>query len=137
MYNLLARLLTLQQHGSSDELPMLAVYETIDLGIVSSLSKISPTFTDPRILDLLLANHPVFLQDPIHDETVYVYHAFGVHALQLGQLLQNLANALRDDVSNDGGDALGSALEKAGGTTVQPILTTFSVERRCVPHMIQ
>lgn len=109
---------------------MLAVYETIDLGLVSTLTKISPTFTDPRVLDLLQGNYPVFLQDPIHDETVYVYHAFGVHALQLGQLLQNLANALRDDVSNDGGESLATSLDNAGCTTVQPILTTFSVERR-------
>lgn len=109
---------------------MLAVYETIDLGLVTMLTEISPTLTDPKVLDLLRGNHPVFLQDPIHDETVYVYHAFGVHALQLGQLLQNLANALRDDISNDGGESLATSLEKAGVTTVQPILTTFSIERK-------
>ena len=105
---------------------MLAVYETIDLGLVSSLTKISK---ERRILDLLQGNHPAFLQDPIHDETVYVYHAFGVHALCLGQLLQSLANALRDDSSGDGGEALTDALDKVGGTTVRPILTTWSVER--------
>ena len=118
------------QHGTNAELPMLAVYETIDLGLVATLTRISPTLTDSRALDLLQANHPVFLQDPIHDETVYIYHAFGVHALQLGRLLQNLANALRDDVSNDDGRSLAISLENAGATLVQPILTTFSVESR-------
>lgn len=112
------------------ELPMLAVYETIDLGLASALAKVSPAKGDPPILDLLKGNHPVFLQDPIHDETIYVYHAFGVHALELGPLLQNLANALRDDISNDGNETLSGALEKAGGAGVLPILNTFSVERQ-------
>ena len=111
---------------------MLAVYESIDLGLVSMLSKISARSGEAPILDLLHGNHAVFCRDPINDETVYVYHAFGVHAIQLGTLLQKLALALRDDISNDGDDVLGNALEKAGGSVVQPILTTFSVERRSV-----
>ncbi|PSR71800.1 hypothetical protein PHLCEN_2v12301 [Hermanssonia centrifuga] len=110
---------------------MLAVYETIDLGLISTLSKVTPARNEPPILDLLQGNHPVFLQDPIHDETIYVYHAFGVHALQLGTLLQNLAIALRDDISNDGNESLSASLEKSGGTVVRPILSTFSVERKC------
>ena len=110
---------------------MLAVYETIDLGLVAQLSKLSSSTNEP-ILDLLQGNYPVFLQDPVHDETVYVYHGFGVHALQLGQLLLNLTNALRDDVSNDGGESLAGALENAGSTAVQPILTTFSASKQYV-----
>ncbi|KAJ6516069.1 hypothetical protein C8R45DRAFT_855821 [Mycena sanguinolenta] len=102
------------------DLPMLAVYETIDLGLVSMLA---------GQLGLLQGNHPVFLADPIHDDTVYVYHAFGVHTLHLGPLLQSLAIALR--VGDDDGTALSAALEKSAGTSVTPILTTFSVERRC------
>jgi nucleoporin NUP82 len=121
--------LIFEQHGGNDELPMLAVYETVDLGLISHLLRFSSNSSESGLLDLLQGNHPVFLQDPIHDETVYVYHAFGVHALQLGQLLQNLTNALRDDVSNDNGETLASALDKAGGTAVQPILTTFSVQK--------
>ncbi|KAJ6599216.1 hypothetical protein DFH09DRAFT_1356311 [Mycena vulgaris] len=102
------------------ELPMLAVYETIDLGFITVLS---------GQLDLLQGNHPVFLADPIHDDTVYVYHAFGVHTLNLGPLLQSLAVALR--AGDDDGTALGAALQKSAGTSVTPILTTFSVERKC------
>ncbi|KAJ7904339.1 hypothetical protein B0H14DRAFT_3079228 [Mycena olivaceomarginata] len=102
------------------ELPMLAVYETIDLGLVAMLK---------GQLGLLEGNHPVFLADPIHDDTVYVYHAFGVHTLHLGPLLQSLAVALR--TGDDDGTALSAALQKSAGTSVTPILTTFSVERRC------
>lgn len=109
---------------ANNDLPMLSVYETIDLGIISTLSKASS-------LDLLQGNHPVFLPDPIQDETVYVYHAFGVHVLQLGRLLRRLAAALRDDTNSDGDDDhLVELLQTTGPTQVQPILTTFSVEHR-------
>ncbi|OBZ76188.1 Nucleoporin nup82 [Grifola frondosa] len=117
------------KQGPTEELPMLAVYETIDLGTVSALSKVTVPEYDPPLLDLLQGNHPVLLPDPIHDETVYVYHAFGVHALQLGSLLKSLAVALRDDTDNDG-DSLDVALQSMGNTEVQSILTTFSIERK-------
>lgn len=106
---------------------MLAVYETIDLGIVSQLLSTSPdTSQRPPVLDLLQANYPVFVIDPIHDDTLYVYHAFGVHALHLEPVLNNLAIALKDDESG----ALTSALKKGTLTTVQPILSTFSIEKQ-------
>ncbi|KAJ7179274.1 hypothetical protein C8R46DRAFT_1187640 [Mycena filopes] len=102
------------------DLPMLAVYETIDLGLVVMLQ---------GQLGLVQGNHPVFLADPIHDDTVYVYHAFGVHTLHLGPMLQSLAVALRAGDSD--GSALTAALQMSAGTAVTPVLTTFSVERRC------
>ncbi|KAJ7699929.1 hypothetical protein B0H17DRAFT_1157979 [Mycena rosella] len=102
------------------DLPMLAVYETIDLGLITILA---------GQLELLQGNYPVFLADPIHDDTVYVYHGFGVHTLNLRPLLQSLAVALK--VGDDDGAALGAALQRSAGTSVTPILTTFSVERKC------
>ncbi|KAJ7499068.1 hypothetical protein FB451DRAFT_1334620 [Mycena latifolia] len=90
------------------ELPMLAVYETIDLG---------------------LGTIPCSSRIPFTDDTVYVYHAFGVHTLNLGPLLQSLAVALR--AGDDDGATLSAALQKSAGTSVTPILTTFSVERKC------
>ncbi|TCD66933.1 hypothetical protein EIP91_000711 [Steccherinum ochraceum] len=119
-----------RQHSNHD-LPMLAVYESIDLGTISTLQKASTSTSSSSILDLLRGSHPVFLRDPIQDETVYVYHAFGVHALHLAPLLQALSTALRDDNSNEGDDEhLHIALEKASATVVQPMLTTFSAERK-------
>jgi nucleoporin NUP82 len=108
---------------------MLAVYETIDLGLVSALSRISASQSGPSALDLLEANHPLLLVDPIHDDTIYVYHAFGVHALHLGSVLQGLADALRAE-DDEEGTLLTTALKKSCNTTVQPILTTLSVERK-------
>lgn len=107
---------------------MLAVYETVDLGLVNSLASLSVVRGEPSPLLLLRSNHPVFLIDPIHDDTVYIYHAFGVHALSLASVLEPLANALRTDEDNDA--ALTKALNAAAETTVKPILSTFSVERK-------
>lgn len=109
---------------------MLAVYETIDLGLISILSAILPS-TESSPLDLLQGNHAVFLADPIHDDTIYVYHAFGVHALHLGPVIQGLAVALRSE-DDSAGTSLDTALQKSAETSVQPILTTFSVERKFV-----
>ncbi|EIM88529.1 uncharacterized protein STEHIDRAFT_77614 [Stereum hirsutum FP-91666 SS1] len=104
------------------ELPMLAVYESVDLGLVSMLSS-----CQPPLLDLLAGNQPVLHADPIHDDTVYVYHAFGVHALYLDKLLRSLAAALHGDPTDK---ALLSSLEESEQTDVRPVVSTFSVERR-------
>ncbi|KAL0949645.1 hypothetical protein HGRIS_009689 [Hohenbuehelia grisea] len=116
----------------SPDLPMLAVYETIDLGIVSSLNTLVSLPNEPSALDLLQGNHIVFSTDPLHDDIVYAYHAFGVHALHLGPILQSLITALRADEndSDDGVSTKSSALETSAGTDVRHILSTFSVERR-------
>ncbi len=110
---------------------MLAVYETIDLGILSSIKTVSTAPQEPELMNILQANHPVFLLDPIHGDTVYVYHAFGVHVLQIEPVLQHLAVALRRE---DDDAALDSALQNPVETLVRPLLTTFSVERKCVSH---
>jgi nucleoporin NUP82 len=103
---------------------MLAVYETVDLGLVSMLSKV-----DTSLLELLQGNHPVFIRDPIHDDALYLHHAFGVHVMNLATLLQSLAVALRaENDDNDG--VLLQEIQKSEGISVQPILSTFSVERR-------
>jgi len=103
---------------------MLAVYETIDLGLIDILST-----TQPPSLNLLQGNHPVFLPDPIHGDTVYVYHGFGVHAIHLYKMLHNLSDALHS-ISSGTDDALYTALHSPVSTEVQPIVTSFSVERK-------
>jgi nucleoporin NUP82 len=103
---------------------MLAVYETIDLGLIDMLST-----TQTPSLNLLQGNHPVFLPDTIHGDAVYVYHGFGVHAIHLYKMLQNLSNALHS-ISSGTDDALHTALHSPVSTEVQPIVTTFSVERK-------
>ena len=103
---------------------MFAVYETVDLGIVSMLNKI-----DPALLEILQGNHPVFVLDPIHGDSLYLYHAFGVQVLNFKVLLEGLAVALQDE-NDDKDGALQEELKKEQGVEVTPILSTFSVERR-------
>ena len=103
---------------------MLAVYETIDLGLIKTLSTIQPP-----ALDLLEGNSPVLLADPINEDTVYVYHAFGVHAIHLHKMLRSLSSALHS-VSGGAEDALLMALRSPISAEVQPIVSTFSVERK-------
>ena len=111
---------------------MLATYESIDLGVVSRLTKASETPGTASLLDLVQGNHPVFYLDPIYNDTIYVSHAFGVHALYLEPLLRSLAAILREGSEVDGGSAEPTSLEGAKHTDVQPVLLTFSVEQQCV-----
>lgn len=114
-----------KKHSQESELPMLAVYETIDLGLIDLLQQPSG-----QLLDLLQGNHPVLFADPIHEDTVYVYHAFGVHVLQLGGVVSSLAPAFKAE-EDEQSALMKAALEKNISTTVVPVLSTFSVERRC------
>src|SRR5258708_6680682 len=100
---------------------MLALYESIDLGLVSALNQVSTPPGSKPFLELLSANHPVFLLDPLRDDMVYVYHAFGAHALDISPVLKGLASTLKDD-----DDAkLKAKLEDPVMTNVRPILNTF------------
>jgi len=107
---------------------MLAVYESIDLGLVDMLNQVSEDPNATPLLELLRGNHPVFLLDPMHDDMLYVYHAFGVHALDISPVLRNLAASLREEGDDD--SVLKQGLEKELTTNAQPILSTFSVERK-------
>lgn len=107
---------------------MLAAYETIDLGFVTMLSNASASGGDSTLLELLEDNHPVLLLDPIHNDAVYVYHAFGVHALQLGRLLRSLALAIHNDAG--GGDDMEASLQNCKGTEVQSLFSTYSIEKK-------
>jgi nucleoporin NUP82 len=109
---------------------MLATYESIDLGLVKGLNELTSNRDMTPLTELLQANHPIFLLDPLHDDRVYVYHAFGVHALDIAPVLENLSAALREE--NEDESVLKKALEKETMTNVRPILSTFSIERKFV-----
>ena len=123
----------LSLQGTDRELPMLATYESIDLGIVSTLAKASNSDLTP-LLDLIQGNHPVFHPDPIYNDTVYIYHAFGVHALYLGPVVKSLAAILHedDDHKTENGDAERALMRATKKAQVQPVLLTFSVEQKFV-----
>jgi nucleoporin NUP82 len=117
---------------------MVAVYETIDLGLASILSQMTPS--EPTswlgkqqdnsrdLLDLLQVNCPVFLPDPIYQDTIYIYHAFGVHCLNMSRWLQPLARSLCDDVNQEVARLVNNSI----GTEVTCMLDTFSLESKYV-----
>ena len=64
--------------------PTLAVYETIDLGLLPSIeSSASALDVDPTVV-----------VDPLYEDTLYVYHAFGVHCIVLRRWMDALSEAL-------------------------------------------
>jgi nucleoporin NUP82 len=74
----------------ASELPTILIYETIDLGLVSTLQ-------DNRIsLDHLESNSLSFTSDPLYVDTVYVHHNLGAHCLMLSPWLETFAKSLRD-----------------------------------------
>lgn len=77
-------------------------------------------------LELLESNHVVFYPDPLHDDTIYAYHAFGVHVLNLHSIFKNLAAAMKEE--NE--DALVRTIQNSTKTSVQAILNSFSVEHQ-------
>jgi hypothetical protein len=59
-------------------LPRLAVFESVDLGIATTLRR---SGRGPQELD---ENWMLFQVDPLYFDTVYVYHSLGLHSLQMG-----------------------------------------------------
>ncbi|EJD01179.1 uncharacterized protein FOMMEDRAFT_110790 [Fomitiporia mediterranea MF3/22] len=104
--------------------PALTAYETIDLAIVSSVLSTSDS-SNTTGLQLIEGNHLTFYADPIHDDTIYAYHAFGVHVLNLNAIFENLAAAMKEEDEN----VLKDTMQHSTNTTVQPILVTYSVEQ--------
>jgi nucleoporin NUP82 len=115
---------------------MLAVFESIDLGLVSSLSKLSASQLHKPLSTLLLGNFPSLFPDPIHEDTVYVYHAFGVNTLRLGPMIQGLTAALRDEDGKHG-TSLDNKLNQLYATEVLPTFTSFSVGRKSVSSTLK
>lgn len=122
---------------SANELPMVAVYETIDLGLASMLSRMTSEPTSwlgkqqgnsRDLVDLLQVNHAVFVPDPIYQDTIYIYHAFGVHCLNMSRWLQPLARSLCDDVGRE----VERLVNNSVGTEVTCMMNTFSQESKYV-----
>ncbi|EIW82422.1 hypothetical protein CONPUDRAFT_123331 [Coniophora puteana RWD-64-598 SS2] len=122
------------KQDSGSELPMFAVYETIDLGLVL----LSKQITGDRLDTTALSNNHLNLSlDPIHDDTVYAYHSFGIHSLQFEDLLRSLNDALRQEGDGPEADsAMKKAVQNFKPTRVSQIQTTGSLSRRQVDPVI-
>ncbi|BGP05254.1 hypothetical protein JCM10049v2_001059 [Rhodotorula toruloides] len=107
---------------STTDLPTLAVYESIDLGLASELAS-SAVSTE------LSHNAPVLVRDPLYSDTVYVQHKLGAHCLLFGPWLEEVGEALRvdaekDDAGGKEGSEVEKVLRKGTGTEVLWVLKT-------------
>ncbi|BGP29327.1 hypothetical protein JCM10296v2_001066 [Rhodotorula toruloides] len=107
--------------GTAD-LPTLAVYESIDLGLASELAS-------SAVPSELRTNAPVLVRDPLYPDTLYVQHKLGAHCLLFGPWLEEVGEALRVDAEKE--DAGGKeesevekVLRKGTGTEVLWVLKT-------------
>ena len=103
------------------DLPSLTVYESVDLGITTTLRE-----TSPSLVSLMKDNYCHFHVDPLYTGRVYVSHSFGVHVIDMRSWMRAISHALADE--ND--TQLVEALKNAGGSEVSHLLNTFSAEQK-------
>ncbi|TKA57183.1 hypothetical protein B0A53_01139 [Rhodotorula sp. CCFEE 5036] len=118
--------------GDEDDLPTLAVHESIDLGLAAELN---PNEDDePAVRAGLKHNAPRLVCDPLYPDTVYVQHALGAHCLMFGPWLDQLTAALDEPKADaEGLQALKQALETQRGTEVLWVLKTKSTDANAGP----
>ncbi|KAG9002874.1 hypothetical protein FRB90_011299 [Tulasnella sp. 427] len=114
--------------GLSEEgpaLPILSVFETIDLGIFRAAS-------DAGALDLLSDNYIALSTDPSRPQTVFAYHSLGVHTLDLLPWMEVLSSAMckSTSIGKKAGMNLMDALKQAPNTQVNWVLDTLSDEEK-------
>ncbi|KAG9039651.1 hypothetical protein FRB95_009232 [Tulasnella sp. JGI-2019a] len=106
-------------------LPVLTVYETIDLGLASSTSGAGAEA-------LLASNAPLFYPHPFEHGTLYVSHAFGIHSLDLSPWSTLFTNAMLHDsaVEKRARRRWADVIEQAPETDVTCLIDTFSPENK-------
>ncbi|KAL5530163.1 hypothetical protein ACEPAF_6420 [Sanghuangporus sanghuang] len=110
--------------ASLNSRPAITTYETIDLGLLSQLVSASKV-PDTVLLDLIESNHVTFYPDPIYDDTIYAYHAFGAHALNFSATFQILASAMKEEDEK----VLQDNIKQSTNNSVQTLLSTYSTDR--------
>ncbi|KAF8318139.1 hypothetical protein DL93DRAFT_2054844 [Clavulina sp. PMI_390] len=107
------------------DLPSFTVYESIDLGLIDSLSATG-------LLPLLGANRMAFHVDPLYPGRVVVSHAFGVHLIDMRKCMRSLFEAMQDEVTV----RVGEGAKEAGGSEITHLLNTFSAEDKATAPVI-
>ncbi|KIJ37458.1 hypothetical protein M422DRAFT_60999 [Sphaerobolus stellatus SS14] len=110
--------------SSSDDLPSLLVYETIDLGLTGIISMDDSVHKEYQ--EVLRLNRPVFMTDPIYQDVLYLYHSFGVHSLNMNGWLQPLVTSMRQGVEQQ----VEELVTKNKGTEVIRLLNTTSPQTK-------
>ena len=105
-------------------LPRLAIFESVDLGIATTLRR------SGRGMKELDEHWMLFQVDPLYPDTVYVCHSLGLHSLQMGEWLETIIEVMGEGPQDQ--DIVSAALERANPTTVEWVIDTFTGMERCV-----
>lgn len=110
------------------DLPSFTVYESIDLGLITSLQggASSSNSSSLSLLSLLEYNHPAFHVDPLYAGRIIVSHAFGAHLIDIRKWMRTLFAAMQDEMTA----RVGEGAKDAGGSEVTHVLNTFSFEEK-------
>ncbi|KAF9953512.1 hypothetical protein BGZ70_000217 [Mortierella alpina] len=84
---------------ADDDLPVISVYETVDLGILSIFG--TATAAGPGSYGYLekrlgIPNHPVLVVDSMYGDTFYIYHETGAHCISVRPWLDKLTDIYED-----------------------------------------
>ena len=77
-----------------ESLPTLVVYETIDLGLLSTLRTSLPTAAPSTIAEIIENNWTTIAKDSLYSDTLYIHHSLGAHCLLLSNWLDELASSV-------------------------------------------
>ncbi|KAH8926823.1 hypothetical protein BT69DRAFT_1347756 [Atractiella rhizophila] len=109
----------------TSDLPVLAVWESVDLGLRNGSPKAKPDGGEGPVQ----TSWSSFMRDPMYpDETIYVYHSFGVHQLAMGDWLSKVWNVSNLQDVNSKGTAWERLLREGKGSAVKWIVNTCGAD---------
>ncbi|ORX91102.1 hypothetical protein K493DRAFT_287243 [Basidiobolus meristosporus CBS 931.73] len=80
-----------------EELPVLAVYESINLGLIDTFGEKDPSEQS----SMSIQNHPSLVLDPVYPDTFYCFHEAGAHSIVTKAWQEELQKASQtDDLSH-------------------------------------
>ncbi|BGP13210.1 hypothetical protein JCM10213v2_001129 [Rhodosporidiobolus nylandii] len=119
------------EHTDAEDLPTLAVYETIDLGLADELNPSGSEAGEEAVASGLADNHLTLVRDALYPDTLYAHHALGAHCLVLSPWLEALAAATHDEGNVEAEDEtkrqreVEKSVKAAQGTEVLWVLKTL------------
>ncbi|KAL8291645.1 hypothetical protein RQP46_001903 [Phenoliferia psychrophenolica] len=99
------------EDGEEEELPLLAVYESVDLGLAEVVAANGG--------GSLETNYPTFVSDPVYPDVLYVYHALGAHCLLMAKWLDAVADVVSGSSSDEPTADDEAAIQKVAERTLR------------------
>ncbi|KAF9216317.1 hypothetical protein BGZ59_010191 [Podila verticillata] len=101
-----------EDDDDEDDLPIVGMYESLDLGLLKVFGSTTVTKSGAHGLQeagLCISNHPVLVADSMYGDTFYVYHEMGAHCISIRPWLGTLTQIYEDLNKNPASD-VGSQL---------------------------